>query len=107
MAGSRPQSHGDAISMENSLKLSTTLVCLYQMQQQQEQLLQQQQQQLQINQQPEQRYLNENQNCDNEGLNETNSKPPFFSFVASQAFFGDKLVQVKLINFISTNKLVL
>ena len=75
MAGSRPQSHGDAISMENSLKLSTTLVCLYQMQQQQEQLLQQQQQQLQINQQPEQCYLNENQNCDDEDLDETNLKP--------------------------------
>ena len=51
MAGSRPQSHGNAISMENSLELSTTLVCLYQQQQQQEQLLQQQHQQ-QINQQP-------------------------------------------------------
>ena len=50
MAGSRPQSHGNAISMENSLELSTTLVCLYQQQQQQEELLQQQQKQ-QINQQ--------------------------------------------------------
>ena len=57
MAGSRPQSHGNAISMENSLELSTTLVCLYQQQQQQEQLLQQQQQQQQINQQPQQCYL--------------------------------------------------
>ena len=37
------RSHGNAISMENSLELSTTLVCLYQQQQQQEQLLQQQQ----------------------------------------------------------------
>ena len=45
MAESRPQSHGDAISIENSLELSTTLVCLYQQQQQQEKLLQQQQQQ--------------------------------------------------------------
>ena len=26
MAGSRPQSHGDSISMENSLELFTTLV---------------------------------------------------------------------------------
>ena len=43
MAGSRPQSHGNAISVENSLDLSTTLVCLYQQQQQHEQLLQQQQ----------------------------------------------------------------
>ena len=51
MAGSRPQSHGDAISMENSLELSTTVARFYQQQQQQEQLLQQQQQQLQINQQ--------------------------------------------------------
>ena len=47
MAESRPQSHGDVISMENSLEMSTTLVCLYQQQQQQEQLLQQQQQQQQ------------------------------------------------------------
>ena len=74
MAGSRPQSHGNAISMENSLELSTTLVCLYQQQQQQEQLLQQQQQQQQINQQPQQYYINENQNCDDEDLDETNSK---------------------------------
>ena len=43
MTGSRPQSHGNAISMENSLELSTTLACLYQQQQRQEQLLQQQQ----------------------------------------------------------------
>ena len=75
MAGSRPQSHGDAISMENSLELSTTVVRFYQQQQQQEQLLQQQQQQQQINQQPQQCYLNENQNCDDEDLDETNSKP--------------------------------
>ena len=76
MAGSRPQSHGDAISMENSLKLSTTRIRFYQQQEQQEQLLQQQQQQQQqqINQQPEQCYLNENQNCDDEDLDETNSK---------------------------------
>ena len=74
MAGSRPQPHGDAVSMENSLELSTTLVCLYQEQQQQEQLLQQQQQQQQINQQPQQYYINENQNCDDEDLDETNSK---------------------------------
>ena len=73
MAGSRPQSHGDAISMENTLELSTTLVC---QQQQQEQLLQQQQQQ-QINQQSQQCYLNENQNCDDEDLDEANSKPHF------------------------------
>ena len=49
MAGSRLQSHGDAISIENSLELSTTLVRFYQQQQQQEQLLQQQQQQQQYN----------------------------------------------------------
>ena len=36
MVESRPQSHGDAISMESSLELSTTLVCPYQQQQQQE-----------------------------------------------------------------------
>ena len=52
MAGSRPQSHGNAISMENSLELSTTLVCLYQQQQQQQEQLLQQQHQQQINQQP-------------------------------------------------------
>ena len=78
MAGSRPQSHGDAISMENSLELSTTVVRFYQQQQQQEQLMQQQQQQQQqeqqINQQPQQYYINENQNCDDEDLDETNSK---------------------------------
>ena len=45
MAGSWPQSHGDAISMENSLELSTTVVRFYQQQQQEGQLLQQQQQQ--------------------------------------------------------------
>ena len=77
MAGSRPQPHGDAVSMENSLELSTTLVCLYQEQQQPEQLLQQQQQQ-QINQQPQQCYLNENQNCHDEDLDEANSKPRLY-----------------------------
>ena len=76
MAGSRPKSHGDAISMENSLELSTTVVRFYQQQQQQGQLLQQQQQQQQqqINQQPQQYYINENQNCDDKDLDETNSK---------------------------------
>ena len=44
MAGSRSQSHGHAISMENSLELSTAVVRFYQQQQQQKQLLQQQQQ---------------------------------------------------------------
>ena len=71
MAGSRPQSHGDAISMENSLELFTTLVRFYQ-QQQQEQLLQQQQQQQQIMQQPQQYYINENQNWDDKDLDENN-----------------------------------
>ena len=33
MAGSRPQSHSDAISMENSLELSTNVVRSYQQQQ--------------------------------------------------------------------------
>ena len=77
MVGRRPQSHGDAISMENSLELSTTVVRVYQQQQQQGQLLQQQQQQQQqqqINQQLQQYYINENQNCDDEDLDETNSK---------------------------------
>ena len=50
MARSRPQSRDDAISMENSLELSTTGVRFYQQQQQQGPLLQhQQQQQQQIN----------------------------------------------------------
>ena len=62
MVRSRPQSHGDAISMADSLELSTTAVRFYQQQQQQGQLLQwQQQQQQQINQQPQQHYINENQ----------------------------------------------
>ena len=76
MAGSRPQFHGDAISMENSLELSTTVVRFYQQQQQQGQLLQQQQQQQQqqINQQPQQYYINENQNFDDEDLDETKAK---------------------------------
>ena len=77
MAGSRPKSHGDAISMENSLELSTTVVRFYQQQQLQGQLLQQQQQQQQqqkINQQPQQYYINENQNCDDEDLDGTNLK---------------------------------
>ena len=59
MAGSRPQSHSDAISMENSLELSNTVVRFYKQQQQQGQLLrqqQQQQQQQQINQQPQEHY---------------------------------------------------
>ena len=80
MAGSPLQSHRDAISMKNSLELSTTVACFYQQQQQQGQLLQQQQQQQQqqqlqqINQQPQQYYINENQSCDDEDLDETNSK---------------------------------
>ena len=74
MAESRPQSHGIPISMENSLELSTTLLCLHKQQQEQEQLMQQQEQQ-QINQQSQQCYLNENQNCDDEDLDEINSKP--------------------------------
>ena len=87
MAGSRPQSHGDAISMENSLELSTTVVRFYQQQQQQEQLLQQQQQQ-QINQQPQQCYLNENKNCDDQDLDETSSKPHLsFPFLLQRFFW--------------------
>ena len=77
MVERRPQSHGDAINMENSLELSTTVARFYQQQQQQGQLLQQQQQQLQqqqINQQPQRYYINENQNCDDEDLHEANSK---------------------------------
>ena len=47
MAGSRPQSHGDAISMKNSLELSTKLVRFYQQQQQEQQLQQEEQHQQQ------------------------------------------------------------
>ena len=74
MKGGRPQSNGNAINMENSLELSIAVVRFYQQQQQQGQLLQQQQQQQQINQQPQQYHINENQNCDDEDLDETNSK---------------------------------
>ena len=63
MAGSRPQSHGDAISMENSLELFTTLVRFYQ---------QQQQLQQQIMQQPQLYYINGNQNWDDKDLDENN-----------------------------------
>ena len=66
MVGRRSQSHGDAINMENSLELSTTVARFYQQQQQQGQLLQQQQQQ--ISQQPQEHYINENENCDDENL---------------------------------------
>ena len=73
MVGSRPQSHDDAISVENILELSTTFVRFYQQRQQQEQLLQQQQQQQQqIMQQPQHQYINENQNCDDEDLDGNN-----------------------------------
>ena len=95
MAGSRPQSHGYAISMENSLELSTTVVRFYQQQQQQWQLLQQQQQQQQqqINQQPQQYYINENQNCDDKDFDETMwwdqfEITSFFSFFASYVFLA-------------------
>ena len=74
MAGSRPQSRDNAITMENSLELSTTVVRFHQQQQGQLLQQQQQQQQQQINQQPQQYYINENQNCDDEDLDETNSK---------------------------------
>ena len=75
MTGSPLLSHGDVISMENGLELSAAVVRFYQQQQQHEQLLQQQQQQQQINQQPQQYYINKNQNCDDDDLDETNSKP--------------------------------
>ena len=79
MAGSRPQSHGDAVNMENNLQLSTTLVRFYQQQQQQEQLLQQQQQQ--IMQQLQQYYINGNQSCDDENLDEINRiENPFINY---------------------------
>ena len=77
MAGGQPQSHGDAVSMEDSLKLSATVVRFYQQQQQQEQLLHQQpqqQQQQQINQQSQQYYINGNQNCHDEDLDQTKLK---------------------------------
>ena len=104
MAGSWPQAHGDAINMENSLELSTTVVRFYQQQQQQAQLLQKQQQQQQ---QPT------NKSTAIRVLHKWKSKlwqrrfrwnqfemTSFFSFVASYVFFGDKSVQVKVINFV-------
>ena len=106
MVGSRPQSHSDAISMENSLELSTTVVHFWQQQKQQGQLLQQQQQwqqQQQINQQPQEYYKSHKWKSKLwrrrfrwDQFEITSS----FSFVASYAFFGDKSVQVKVINFI-------
>ena len=76
MAGSRPQFHGNAISMENRWELSINVISFYQQQQQQEQLLQQQQQQQQQQQINSHNSINinENQNCENEDLDETNSK---------------------------------
>ena len=71
MAGSRPQSRGNAINLENNLQLPTTLVRFYQQQQHQKQILQQQQQQQQIMQQPQQCYINKNQNCYDKDLDET------------------------------------
>ena len=103
MGESQPQSHGDVVSRENSLELSTTLVCFYEQQQQQKQLLQQQQQQQQqqqINRQPQQFYINENQNCNDEDLDETNWRPHLFFLCCVIRFFDDKSVQVKVINFI-------
>ena len=72
MLDSRAQSHCDDISMEESLKFSTTLVRFYQQQQRQEQLLRQQQQQRQqqVMQQQQQYYVNENENCDDEDVGE-------------------------------------
>ena len=53
------------------------------------------------NKQPQQCYLNQNQNCGNEELDETNSKPHLsFPLLLQTLFFGDKSGQVKLINFI-------
>ena len=91
MAESRTQSHIDAISMENSLELSTTLVRFYQQQQQQEQLLQQQQQQQQqqqIDQHPQQYYISENHNCDDEDLDQTNSKSHLYFPLLLHALFS-------------------
>ena len=64
-----------------SLTTATTAGQLLQWQQQQ------QQQQQQINQQPEQSYLNENQNCDDEDLDETNSKPHLSFLLLLHTFF--------------------
>ena len=89
--------------MENSSELSTTVARFYQEQQQQGQLLQQQQQQQQqqeIHQQPQEYYINENQNCDDEDLDKTNSKSHLSFLCCFIRFFGDKSVQVKVINFI-------
>ena len=82
---------------------TTTLERFYQQQQQQEQLQQQQQQQRQhqqINQQLQQCYINKNQNCDDEDLDETNWKPQLYFPLLLHTLSGDKSVQVKVIKFI-------
>ena len=83
--------------MDPSLELSTTVVRFYQKQQLQGQLLRQQkqkqQQQQKIDQQPQQYYINENQNCDDKDFDETMwwdqfEIKSFFPFVASYVFLA-------------------
>ena len=103
MAGSRPQFHGNAINMENSLELSTTHVCLYQQQWQHEQL------QITTNKST----ITTNKSTATTMLLKWKSKlwrrtfrwgqfesTGFFSFASSHAFLCNKSVQTKVINFI-------
>ena len=58
--------------MENSLELSTAVVLPTA---------------TTTNQQPQQHYINENQNCDDEDLDETNSKPHLSFLLLLHTFF--------------------
>ena len=77
--------------MKNSLEWPITLARFYQQQQQQEQLLkqqqQQQQQQWQLMHPLQKYYINENQNCDDEDLDEINRMENLFINEKRQ-FFG-------------------
>ena len=102
MAGSRPQSHGDAISMENSLELSTTLLSSTTTTTT-----------TGTTTAAATTTATTNKSTARTVLLKWKSKLwrrrfrwaqfetlSFFSFVASYAFFGDKSVQVKVIDFI-------
>ena len=79
MVDSQPQSCGYAVSIENSIELSTSPVHIYQ-----------QQQQITM-QQPLQSCINENQNCDNEDVDDTNCIENSFLSENGQLFETMKL----------------
>ena len=79
MVDSQPQSCGYAVSIENSIELSTSPVHIYQ-----------QQQQITM-QQPLQSCINENQNCDNEDVDETSCIENSFLSENGQLFETMKL----------------